>query len=166
MAFISVPVLGTTGRRLNVGRALHMVPDEIVVRRLASDLDYTAEGADWYAVVLFANGIGSIRGRGVKSPAPPPDALDRMVELAVMLNREVHFGGHWVVFWSDDRMQALYRDGQGNGLIAQKFDDPWARVKSWPLTDLAERCEAAMAQGIGMLSDHGARPGEAGSRFN
>lgn len=166
MAFISVPVLGTTGRRINVGRALHMVPDEIVIRRLAADMDFTAEDADWYAVVLFSNGIGSIRGRGVNSPPPPPDALDRMVELAVLLNREVHFGGHWVVFWADDRMHALYRDAQGNGLVSQKFDDPWARVKTWPVTDMAERCEAAMAQGIVMMKDHGARPGEARSRFD
>ena len=166
MAFISVPVLGTTVRRINVGRALHMVPDEIVIRRLQSDIEYTAEGADWYAVVLLANGIGSIRGRGVKSPAPPEDVLERMVDLAVMLNREVHFGGHWVVFWADDRMHALYRDGQGNGLVSQKFDDPWARVKAWPVTDMAERCETAMAQGIVMMKDHGARPGEAGSRFD
>jgi hypothetical protein len=161
-----IPVVGTTGRQISVAKRLHLVADEIAVRGLKENIEFTAEGAEWYAVVMFGNGLGIMRGRGERTAPPPADVLDRMVDLAVLLNREMHYGGHWVVFWADDRMHALYRDAGGNGLVSQKFDDPWVRVQTWPLTDLAERCEVAMAEGIGMLRDHGARPGEAGSRFN
>ena len=166
MSFFSVPVVGSTGRQISVGKRLHLVADEIVTKRLKEDIDYTAEGAEWYAVLFWGNGLGMMRGRERMTPAPSEDVLKRMVDLAVLLNREMHYGGHWVVFWADDRMFALYRDAGGNGLVSQKFDDPWARVQTWPLLDLAQRCEAAMAEGIAMMRDHGARPGEAGSRFH
>lgn len=157
----TVPVLGTTGRMIDCGRRLHRVDDGFVTRNLIAAIEFAGEGAEWYAVVLRSDGRGTMRGRTEKTPQPPQDVLDRMVELAVLLNADMHRGGHWVVFWADDRMHALYRDAAGHGLAAVNFDDPWARVCQWPLTDLAEKCEKAIVTALPMMGDHGFRPGEA-----
>ena len=157
----TVPVLGTTGRMIDCGRRLHRVDDGLVILNLATQIEFAGEGAEWYAVVLRSDGRGVLRGRTEQTPAPPQDVLDRMVELAVLLNRELHYGGHWIVFWADDRMQALYRDGNGHGLAVVNYDDPWPRIAPIPVNDLAERCEKALATALPMMRDHGFRPGEA-----
>jgi len=156
-----IPVLGTTGRTIDCGRALHRVDDRMVIEGLAGQIEFAGEGAEWYAVVLRGDGRGILRGRTDKTPAPPQDVLDRMVDLAVTLNRDLHRGGHWVVFWADDRMHALYRDAAGHGLAAVNYDDPWPRIAPLPVTDLAERCEKAIQVALPMMGDHGFRPGEA-----
>lgn len=158
---MTVPVLGTTGRMIDCGRRLHRVEDRMVIENLAPQIEFAGEGAEWYAVVLRSDGRGVLRGRTEQTPVPPQDVLDRMVELAVLLNRDLHYGGHWVVFWADDRLQALYRDCNGHGLAAVNYDDPWARVSQWPASDMAERCEKAIAAALPMMGDHGFRPGEA-----
>ena len=157
----TVPVLGTTGRMIDCGRRLHWVDDGLVILNLATQIEFAGEGAEWYAVVLRSDGRGMMRGRTEQTPPPPQDVLDRMVELAVLVNRELHYGGHWIVFWADDRMQALYRDGNGHGLAVVNYDDPWPRIAPIPVNDLAERCEKALATALPMMGDHGFRPGEA-----
>lgn len=155
-----VPLVGTTARMINCGRALHRVPDETVYANLKDHLDGAADEVEWYAVVLLSNGFGHIRGREERTAPPPAEPLERMIDLAVVLNRDLHHGGHWVVFWADDRMTALWRDGAGKPLIQQQFDDPWVRVRPWSADELAERCAAAMERARDMMNGHSFVPGE------
>ena len=68
---MTVPVLGTTGRMIDCGRRLHRVDDGLVILNLAPQIEFSAEGAEWYAVVLRSDGRGVLRGRTEQTPPPP-----------------------------------------------------------------------------------------------
>lgn len=142
---MQTPIFGTTTRLVDLGQALHRIPDMIVHARLVEDLDDLCEGASWYACVLRMDGTGALRGRSDTSRKPEQDVLDTMVDLAKRLNRDLHHDGHWIVYWADEQLGVIWRDRDGDMQFDLTFSEPWHRVKAWGAVDLAERSEAAWA---------------------
>ena len=148
-----LPMLGTTRREIDCGCRLHPVPAEEVTRKLIDDIETIADGG-WYAVVMFSDGRGAMRGLTETARLPPQDALDRMVDLAVLLNRDNHHNGHWVIIWSNERINMIWRalvthgadaDRQDHVMFDVGLDEPWSRARLWSLEEMAERAEAGYA---------------------
>lgn len=145
MRYNHAAILGGTGRLLDVGKVLHRVPSEIVHARLREDLDTYCEGP-WYAVILYDDGRGSMRGVERNTSAPEEEVIDRMVEFATRLNVELHNGGHWIVAWGASRLSAIWRDGDGDMHVDICFDDPWPRIKEMSVADMCQQAHRAGEQ--------------------
>lgn len=133
----------TTPVTFFAGMALHAVPDEIVFASLAQHLVIEA-GPFWYAVVGLGNGAMSRRGAQDWGYIPAQDLLERMIVLAIRLNKEVHQGGHWVVVANpENRIKALWRDRDGDLQFSVMRDEPWARERRTSPDDFIEQCSEA-----------------------
>ena len=128
-----------------IGQRLHDVPTHIVFSRLATDLTEYSSGP-WWACVALSDGTLCMRGQ-IDGMAPPPgDVVEKMVEITVMLNRELHLRGHWVSAWADNEIAVFWRDGDGDLQFTQTFAEPWVRIRDWPVTEFAQRAQAAWSQ--------------------
>lgn len=119
----------------------HNASDANAVRRLIDDLDEHCEGP-WTAVLIKSNGRGIMRGTH-GAPPVPGDVAERLIDLATMLNKELHLEGHWIVAWAGDEIVLLWRDGDGDLHFTINFAEPWARVRHWPVTDFVQRAAGA-----------------------
>jgi hypothetical protein len=152
-----VPIVGTTRRLVECGQSLHRMPDDELFKDLVEDIDRSLglEGF-WYAVVMLSNGQGNCGGLSETTRMPPPEPFQRMVDLAVLVNRESHHNGHWIIGWVNERIVGVWRgrarhrdeDAATVMLIEQTLDEPWARAREWSLNEMAERLEAAYVEGI------------------
>ena len=134
-----------------------------VFRYLVADIDRTvgSEGP-WYAVVMLSNGQGNCGGIAATSRMPPPDAFERMVDLAVKLNREAHHNGHWIIGWSNGFIDGVWRGRQRHAkedaasviLIETALAETWERAKQWSLQEMADRIEAGYTEGIERYRQH------------
>ncbi len=159
----TLPIVGTTQRLVDCGRPLHPVSDDDLFPGLLHDINSTAgiEGP-WYAVVMLSNGRGKAGGISETSRMPPPDAFDRMVDLAVKLNAEAHHNGHWIVAWVNGWISGIWRgfaahvgeDKRSTILIETDLAEPWVRACLWSLNEMAERIEAGYAEGIERYRQH------------
>ncbi|CAB4144177.1 hypothetical protein UFOVP469_16 [uncultured Caudovirales phage] len=122
--------------------ASHRVPPPIVQARLREDLDETVEGA-WWSFVIYDDGRAALVPQSPFAPRPPLSAEARMMEIGVMLNRELHHNGHWVVAWADGQINILWRDGDGDLQFVDTFDETWARIRRWPATTFVQSAERA-----------------------
>ncbi len=156
---MSIPLIGDTTIKVNLGRALHRVPDHVVTAALGADL-FDVVGASWFACVLMADGRGALTGPTPSSTQPPEDVCEALMNVAGMLNLEHHEGGHWVTAWAEDRMHILFRDGDGDLLFNMEIDEPWTRVKTWPAEELANRAALALVQAREETRRLDAREGE------
>ena len=141
----TLPIFGTTVQRIHCGHALHRVPTEVVFASLRDDC-LTFLGASWYACVLLSDGSGVMRGSRTTTRKPAQDVLDRMMEVAELLNREHHEGGHWVIAWAGARFHLLWRDGDGDLQFTVEVDEPWERVRGMPSTEISNRGVIGHAQ--------------------
>jgi hypothetical protein len=129
--------------QFRVGKS-HKVPDHIVVRHLIDDLDEYCDGP-WSAVLIKSNGAGILRC-AAGAPSVPGDVAEKMIAIADMLNRELHFEGHWVVAWADSEITLLWRDIDGDLQFTNTFAEPWARVRNWPVTEFVQRAQLAWSR--------------------
>lgn len=141
----SVLMLGGSAQRFHVGKSLHPVATEVVFAGLREDCKDLL-GPGWYACVLLSDGTGVMRGNSLRTPKPSKDVTDRLVDIGVMLNRELHHGGHWVTAWAEEHIHMLWRDQDGDLQFTIEVDDPWMRVRLWPDTEFTDRAEVSMAQ--------------------
>lgn len=139
---IVTPILGTTKRLVDCGQSLHRVPDEIATASVVEQIRQFADGP-WYACLMRANGRGTLRGESDTARRPPEEMVDTMLRLAVLLNREMHHDGHWVLFTSSGHITAFWRDRDGDVHFEITFDEPWSRFRAWPTQRFAQQCEAA-----------------------
>ena len=140
-----LPIFGTTVKRVHCGRSLHRVPTEVVFAGLREDCaEFLGQG--WYACVLLSDGSGVLRGNRERTKEPAQEVRDKMLAVAVMLNREQHNDGHWVIAWADGRLHMLWRDMDGDLQFVFEIDEPWVRVKDWPDTEFSARAEAGFRQ--------------------
>lgn len=124
--------------------ALHKVPDNLVLVDLANQL--TEEfGSDWYVVIAFSNGAFTRRGETDFGPLPDAEIRERMIDVALLLNKDVAHGGHWVVAWANSPkcLCALWRDADGDMQIPIYLDEPWPRVRKMTAAQFAQSCEEA-----------------------
>lgn len=141
---MSIPLIGETTIKVNLGKTLHHVPNEIVMAGLADDFRDVLEPG-WYACVLLSDGRGALSGATPFTARPGDDVCERMMEVAGLLNREHHNGGHWITAWSGGIMHILFRDGDGDLQFCMEIDEPWVRVAPWPATEIASRAALAAA---------------------
>jgi len=120
---------GTGAMIVDTGVYLHRVRNEVVGKRLQSDIDQYCEGCAWTAAVAFSNGTIVIVPRSPWLPALPPDMADLLVKVAKLANREVHHGGHWVPAFSDGVLTCLWRDHAGDLQLENTFPDTWVRLQ-------------------------------------
>lgn len=132
----------STYQTVNCGQRLHNVSREIVVASLRDDLDSECTGP-WFAVVMHADGSGIMRGTREDTKPPPDDVLARMIDLSVMMNRDMHMDGHWIVLWSNHTLLAFWRDGDGDLQFTWGVDEPWVRIRHWPTLEFATRASFA-----------------------
>ena len=127
-----IPIIGTGVLYRDTGIRLHRVPDRILGKGLQLDLDFVAEDSPWWACVAFSNGrIAFIPSVSDLTPLPE-DWREKMIELAIMANRELHHGGHWVIAAADGALSALWRDADGDMQTENTFNEGWARIKAKP----------------------------------
>lgn len=137
-----IPILGTGVLYRETGIRLHRVPDRILGKALQLDLDCVAEDSPWWACVAFANGRIALIPSTPGLLALPEDWRDKMIELAIMANRELHYGGHWVIAAADGSLSALWRDADGDMQLENTFNEPWARVKAKPREEWVDVLDA------------------------
>ena len=136
------PIFGTGVIYRHAGMPLHHVADEYLGKGLRGDLDFACDGANWVACVCFGGGRIAIVP---KSPIMPPlrqDQREKMVEVAILANRELHHGGHWVMAVADGELNALWRDWAGDLQFAQAWPETWSRVGEMAREDWADTLEA------------------------
>ncbi len=141
---IRVPIVGSNEVRFRIdGGGGHRVPREIVLARLAADLEIEI-GRGWYACILHADGRGTMLGEDGATPPPDEGIRNLLMHLAVRLNREIHHDGHWIVGWSADRnVHAFWRDGDGDIHVSMATDVPVIDLTKWTDTDFLNLCEEA-----------------------
>ena len=139
-------IIGSTIRTLDCGKRTHGLEDRSVMIGLVDQLIGEFPHNSWYATVVFANGRITQRGHRTMTRAPAPDVCHRMVECGVMLNRELHHGGCWIVVWHDNRMSFMWRDADGDAAFVQQINEPWIRIKAWADTEFTDRAELAWHQ--------------------
>lgn len=146
-----IPVLGEGARLVNCYCRLHRVPDDMVVMRLRDQI-VNDLGLGWYAVVMFGDGRGTMRGCDVTVPEPEEAISTFLFYLAVRLNRECHHDGHWVVVWSKNRIiHLMFRDRDGDLQFSHSIDDAWTRVEAAGIAAIVEQAEIAHATWSNLL---------------
>lgn len=158
-----LPVIGTTRRLVDCGQALHPVPDDEVFDRLIPHIEDTAglEGP-WYAVVMLSNGQGQCGGLVETSRRPPDDVFERMVDLAIKMNRECHHNGHWIIAYSNGWISGVWRawvqhkteDKRSAILIETDLAETWERARLWSLEEMMARLDGGYAEGIERYHQH------------
>ena len=137
-----IQIIGGEGARIiDCGQVLHRVPNEIATAGLTHQLDSLFKS--WFCCLMFTGGNGTLRGDGRKAPKPSREASERLVDLCVRVNRDLHHDGHWVGVWASSRIALLWRDGDGDSQFTIDFDEPWSRVRDWTVNEMAERAEGA-----------------------
>jgi hypothetical protein len=160
MFHIPVPMFGTKGARvINVGRALHRVPDEIAFAMLRKDLDYICEGAPWVAAVARANGDIMFVPSRPGLIWPRQDQIEKMVAIAKVANIECGHGGHWVLAFADGHLHALWRDADGDMLFANTFPDTWDRRAAIHAVAWTEVLDACWQSATDHVKEMGIKPG-------
>ena len=147
----------------NCGQRLHNVERDTVTASLREDLDEMCAGP-WFAVVMHADGSGFMRGRTETTPAPPEEPLARMMDLAVVLNRDMHMDGHWIVLWANHTLSAYWRDRDGDLQCTWDVDEPWARIRLWPTLEFAGRAALAWDRWEEHMKRHQFSPAQAHKR--
>lgn len=152
-----VPVFGTTQRYVTAYRSLHRVPDSEVLESLLPDMVQAwADEGEWYAIVMFSDGRGNCGGISPTSRMPPADAFERMLDLAVRLNKEAHHNGHWIIGWVNGFIAGMWRarqrhtdeDHQTRMLIVTDLAETWQRAQEWSLEEMADRLEGGYTAGL------------------
>ena len=139
---IGQPIFGTTFRLVNAGRPLHRVPFHVAMGGIVQMLTEECDGP-WYCCLMFDDGQGTMRGLTETARRPAEDVLQKILDVAVRLNLEMHHNGHWILAWCDDQLHAFWRNAAGELQVALCFDEPWVRIHKWADTEFCERCEAA-----------------------
>jgi hypothetical protein len=138
-------VVGTGARLFHVGACVHGLDDDVVMARLRQDLDEEC-GPGWWAVLLFGDGRGIMRGQHSRVMAPDEERRERALQLAVALNRKLDVGGHWVTGWTAGGMlKILFRDGDGDLQFTVDGAESWERMRHWPVDSHLVTCANAMA---------------------
>lgn len=103
--------------------SLHKVPDGVVTAGLSDDLDDNY-GVRWWIVLALSDGRIISFGRDNWGQVPDAINVKRIKDLAVELNRDHHFDGHWVVGYNftDNEVFALWRDKDGDSQFDYSMD--------------------------------------------
>jgi hypothetical protein len=136
-----IPIFGTGVIYRHCGMRLHHVSNDVLGKRLRHDLDFATDGEPWWACVAFAEGRIAIVPRSHLMPPLPEDQREKMVEVAILANREVHHGGHWVTAISGGMLSALWRDWAGDLQFEQQWPDTWPRLKAMPREEWVDLLE-------------------------
>lgn len=137
-----IPIFGTGVVYRDAGMALHHVADHVLGKRLREDLDFACDGEPWVSCVCFANGRIAIVPRSPMMRPLPPDQREKMVEVSILANRELHHGGHWVFAVANGELHAVWRDWAGDMHLDQSWPDTWARLHAMPREEWVEVLEA------------------------
>ena len=137
-----VPILGTGVMYRHAGFPLHHVADAVLGKRLRDDLDMACDGEPWVACVCFSGGRIAIVPFSPHMRPLPPDQLQKMVDVSILANRELHHGGHWVFAVANGELNALWRDWDGDMHLTQAWPDTWVRLQAMPREEWVEVLEA------------------------
>lgn len=108
-------ILTMTGPRFfDTKTRAHFVPDRTVVTGLRGDLDSEC-GHFWYACVILQHGRGSLQPAHHRVKEPTEAMRQFLMGLALALNKELHYTGHWVTAMTEPReIICMWRDGDGD----------------------------------------------------
>lgn len=150
---------GSTYATLNCGVKLHTVDRATVLASLRPDLD-TFLDPGWFVVVMFDDGTGIMRGQAEDTPPPPEEVLARMLDLAVVLNRDAAMRGHWIVSYANHMVGVLWRDRDGDLQFTWEVEEPWPRLRSWSTLEFAGRATIAWDRWNEHMKRHRFSPGQ------
>jgi len=147
----------TTARTVPPHRACHTVPTDIVASRASEILtEIFTPFSDWYAFLIFDDGSVAMYGKIPTSPPPPPEVSHAIVDIGRRLNLELHGPGYWMIAWHpQQRMSLIFADRDGTPKFTVDIDEPWARVRRWPITDFLDRAASAMTKYVEMRTGMG-----------
>jgi len=137
-----VLILGTTQRILHCGHATHRLDDSMVIVGLVDQLRIEL-GTSWYVAVTYSDGRVIMRGLTDRTPGPNFHVRETMLRTAAKLNRDLHHNGCWIVAWHLDRLVFMWRDWDGDLAFMTQIDEPWPRIRSWPVVEFCERVECS-----------------------
>lgn len=142
-------------RLMDAGQRLHTLPNEIAIAGLREQLDEHV-GPGWWAMVFYADGRGMGRGQHPMVAGPAQPLWERMRGFGIVLNRELHLNGHWIVALNGAReVTCLWRDGDGDlHAVWEVIPDPGTKLEDWKDADilaLAAQVLAETAKKIGLL---------------
>lgn len=121
---------------------LHPVADFMCEAGVDTDLDDLYDEGDWYCLMLRGNGTGLFIGQTPDTLQPPHEAQEKMLDVAMMLNRDLHHMGHWIVVWRKSGYMCLvWRDNDAALQFDVTCEEPWVRVKGWADTEWTDRAE-------------------------
>lgn len=153
------PLLGTGAHHIHAGHRLHNVSDSIVGKHLRYDLDDLCDDdVRWYAAVAFADGKVVFVPRSPFQPPLEADKAEKLMEVAILANRECHHQGHWVFAFAGGEMIGLWRDWDGDVQFEQTFNDTWERLKAAPPEWWVEILNRCWVEAQHRLADVGVHP--------
>lgn len=122
---------------------MHKVPHHIVIASLLNQLR-DEFGDFWWAVIVLNDGTVISRPDRNWQTMPDEEKLELIEKMATKLNSELHHGGHWVTVWTaNDEWAAMFRDQDGDLQFTVSQDEPWARIRDWPIEDHCKQAAAA-----------------------
>lgn len=133
-------------RAVRCGVRLHGVPDQIVMASLAGQL-HRHVGADWYACVMFSDGDGICLGARDGVVPPPENVIAWLADKAIVLNKELHNNGHWIVAWSPAHEPVLiWRDGDGDIHVAVEVSAKAETIDTFDRVSILTQAAKALSE--------------------
>lgn len=130
---------------VHTGVQLHRVADLAVQSDALSDIRRLVEGNDWHAAIAFSDGRILLRPARRGMVELPADVQDKLIEVAIISNRDLHHDGHWLWAAGDGYLTAIFRDRDGDAWFENTFSDTWARLRKmdrFEWVEILERCWA------------------------